>query len=268
MRRAMSLAETVMAIFLLLVGGLACLQLLIQTSRYQKDVKELTRATLFADTVLNRMRAWAQDSTNFNSDWGIYANQSFSDGAFPNLIARVRVGPLKRTLLAPCGRLEAEFLPNQRDLGPCMMPVHVTVAAQSGGSRRAVDLVTAVAEPPRLAGAVKVTRGAGPADPVPGGQRVAFEVQLLDSASAPIEGMTFSWSVVPHFGLAGGAGNALVFEDLRTGRRAHLEHRYFSGDPGNPQPPLLVPGWVVVRATARYNGREFSGDSAPLLLAP
>lgn len=65
----MSLLETSIAIFVLVTAFVIILSLFIRSSEYQVNVGRKVMAVTFGEVVLDDLRAWASDYTNFSGDW-------------------------------------------------------------------------------------------------------------------------------------------------------------------------------------------------------
>ncbi|MEW6284181.1 MAG: hypothetical protein AB1758_36545, partial [Candidatus Eremiobacterota bacterium] len=149
-RRALSLLETTVALFLLLVIVLLVVRLYHTALRYAMESERLVLATRFAEKVQARVKAWAADPDNFRSTWTSWS--SVTDPDYPGMLARVERG--EATLLSPCTSVETMFAPGERRLSRTVVSVRVSVRAGT----RDVRLHTYLAEPRRTPDRIEVTR--------------------------------------------------------------------------------------------------------------
>lgn len=215
-RSALSLVETVLAVFLLAAQILLLAGLLTQFNRSQRDVRQRSHAALLAEQKLDEIRAWARRSSNFASNWGIYQGQvSESDG----FRVEVRVNPAGQPLYSPCLGLEAPYQTRAKLLHHSLVPVRVSV---SWGGRDPLVVNTLVGEPvhPRP---YTLTFTPDPffTQPVAPNGPFGFSVELKDGIGQTIEDVMFSWRVKP---LTGNA--SLVESPDRSQRQVRARHAY------------------------------------------
>lgn len=266
-RTALTLAETVIALFLLSGAALACLSLLSQARRNQHLTLQVLQANRFGRTCLERVRAWGNTGNNF-ANWASYADQTFSDPEFPELKARVQAAPAYLPVISPNSSLEAPMAPNLRALGGSAEMVKITVA-WAGGNPAPITFQTLVAAPLRAVATspplMQLTRLSGSPSPMAVNATAIYKVALLDSAGQPIDGIIYRWSIEGDYSSSPetpGMGSLEVLD--RVGDRAALIHHFYDGDPDIP----TNPGDIVLRCYCRYGGRELVYASDRITLSP
>ncbi|MEW6283188.1 MAG: hypothetical protein AB1758_31555 [Candidatus Eremiobacterota bacterium] len=265
--RAVSLLETTMALFLLLVSVLLVVQLFHRALRYYQGSQREVLATRLAEKVQDEVRLWALDPDNFVSNWAAWRGVTRSDPDYPGMVATVDCSPPGRTVYSPCSSIESMFAPDERTLDRSVMAVRVRVPWAPG---RSVTLLTYCSEPARApAGDIEVVRGANPPDPIPQDGQVTLTARALDDRGRAIEDLTFRWYVSPislnPVPPGPGPGNAIVTnEGSRDGRTCVVQHRY-RYDPVTGAWSHKA-GTIVVRCRAVYRGKELWGESNPILL--
>lgn len=250
----LSLIECILAFFMISCGILVLVQLYDSSFRHSMSIEARHQVTLMTEEVADAVREWGSQSANFASSWAIYDNTEFTDPRFPGVRSRVRVAPAGREIFSPF-----QAMPGSRRIEASIVPVRVESMFENRVSTRVI-LMTYVGEPPRpglLSGtppAVAVNLVAG-TDPVAPDGTLDFEARLTDNTGQTIQGVTFTWTVLPE------TGNALIETITSEGDRAQLVHRY-------PVSAALthVAGTIKVEARARYGGQDFVGESGVIHL--
>jgi Tfp pilus assembly protein PilV len=257
-KRGFSLAETVVALFVLASSVLVVVTLFDSSLREHRRAEKLARAVMLADRITDRIRAFARDPALFATGWGAYNGVTWSETDEPQFTIRTDCIPAGREIMSPCQSIEDMHAPAQRKLSSTLVPVRIRVSWEGGGPSREVTVVTEVAEPRRQAQTLVINRVGGPPDPVPPLGVVEYEAQLRDSGGAEIKDVTFSWEVV------GVTGNATPAPSLSTrdGRRQAVKHHFY-----DPRTQTLIPrpGLCRVTARARYLGDVYE-QTVPLNL--
>jgi hypothetical protein len=265
--RALTLLETVMAVFLLLGGAFTCLTVLRQAAGYGTQSRQLENAQWVAGRTLDAIRRWAYDPDNYFGSWDIYNDDEFSFPEYHD--ARVRtLCPGRQPMGTPSASLELPRGLQARLMQEAYMPVRVSVI---WGRNQTLRLVAHIAQPQqtvRNSNPVELSRGAGPPDPIPPYSEVEWSAALLASDGRPIPGSSFSWQVVP-YDQGGDPGNGWFLEQRGSlGRRGKLQHRFYNVDPILNLPPFYEPGSLTLRAETLYQGRPYSAESGPVVLGP
>ena len=257
-RRGFSLAETVVALFVLSSSVLVVLALFDSSLKEHRRAQKVAIAVMLADRIVDRIRAFARDPVHFATGWATYNGVTFSEPDEPAFSIRTDCVPAGRELLSPCETLEALYPADQRKLRTSVVPVRVRVSWEGGGPACEVSVVTELAEPPRVAQTIVLNRVGGPPDPVPAAAVVVYEAHLMDDAGAEIQDATFNWEVV------GVTGNATLETagSTRDGRRQAVKHHFYEPRTQTMKPR---PGLCKVTARARYLGKSYE-QTVPLVL--
>ena len=215
-RSALSLVETVLAVFLLAAQILLLAGLLGQFNRSQRDVRQRNQAALLAEQKLDEIRAWARLGSNFAGNWSSYHGQVTENEGFR---LEVRVNPAGQPLYSPCLGLESPHASRARLLQRSTVPVRVSV---SWGGRDPLVVHTLIGEPAHP-GPYTLTCTPDPAfaQPVPANGPFGYAVQLKDGIGQPIGDVMFNWRVKP---LTGNA--SLVESPDRSQRQVRARHAY------------------------------------------
>lgn len=237
--------EAVVAIFILAGGAMACFTLLIQAFLYQGRSQQVTEACMVAETTLESVRQWALAPVHFDSDWAIYAHQDFAFADPPETVAHVEVSALQYE-------------------GDVITPAYRTVTVSvSRRNRRVLSLTGQIGSPLRKPVTVRV-EAEGPLE-VDRDDSLKFQAYLVDASSQVVPGVSFRWTPEPY-------NNPPQLPGLGTTRalspqRGALLNVVYGPPPPDPNPGY-TPGWVQMRASCRYRGREMFGDSLPVELKP
>lgn len=269
--RAVTLAETLVAVFLLVAGIMVVVNLLHAALRYQTRSEQRALAALLARRTLNQVRAWAWSrpgsSFNFHGNWAAYNGVTLTDPNFPGLTVRVDANPAGRTLFSPATPLEQTYASLPRQLDRAVVPVRVRVDAPG---MTPLILVSYVGEPPLTIGTLTINRVAGASGTLAQDDTVTLEAQALDPGGAPIPGLVYFWSVEP-CGTNPSLGTLLTDTDYdglpdlpRDGTRIVFTHRYHMAD-GILW--LHKAGQCRVYAITLHQGREYRAETV-LDLAP
>lgn len=247
--RGLSLAETVLALFLLTAGCLMMVQLFHQASRADRRTQQVESAVALGEKTLARVRSWASQPANFDSNWATW-NTTLSDPDFPGLTVTMTSTPAGRPLASPASRLEVPYGSNARQLSRLVIPVRARVS-WGNGPQENLTLITYCAAPAHpMAANAKVELSNLPASPLNANQVAQVNAQLRDGAGQPLTGVTFNWSIVPV------SGNGSLRPDLqdRTGQAMSLQNMCYL--PTGQQ--AIIPGEAGLSVQARYRGRIYS----------
>ncbi|MBN9415010.1 MAG: hypothetical protein J0I12_06195 [Candidatus Eremiobacteraeota bacterium] len=244
--RGLSLAETVLALFLLTAGCLMMVQLFHQATRADRRTQQLQNAITLGEKTLARVRSWASQPNNFDSNWAPW-NTTLTDPDFPGLEVEVTALPSGRALASPASRLELPYGAKGRRLARLVVPVKVRVR---WGSEN-LTLFTYCAAPAHpMAANAQVELSNLPAAPLSANQVAQVNAQLRDGAGQPLTGVTFNWSLIPV------TGNGSLRPDLqdRSGQAMSLQNMCYL--PTGQQ--AILSGEAAVAVQARYRGRIYS----------
>ncbi len=267
-RRGLSLAETIMAIFLFVAGGLVCFELALSACRDGARVEEVTQATIVGENVLDGIRNWAYYPDNYLTNWSIYDDKDLPwEGGYQ---VHTYLAASGRNPVSPCSALEIGY--PQREITDSSRVVRVKISWRMGGPSDTLNMVAVINEPPRNVRTVTpvvVTRLAPIVDPVVVNTTTRFQAALFDTAGREIKGVTWDWRIISNWDTGtGGMGSLEEIPTQALRSQIDLLHHYYRGDPEAPSPPFKLPGSVVMRATCNYDGKDYALDSAPVTLGP
>ncbi len=253
-----SIAETVIASFLLLLGFLVVARLFHSSLQYQVWVDSVNLATTTGEATLNSVRAWAQQPANFQNLESVYNPQTFqSDG----LQVTIRAGA-SLNIYSPCSEFEQTALAtDRRTLSASHKPVEVTVT----WSRDSIKLNTLIGDPPRQLRAVNPLVVSVPSSAVIlKNSTVPITANLYDVGNNIVPDLFFSWAVEPI------SGRGTLQGISRDGRGGQFIHRLVrpDGTPGFSPGVGVSPSQCLVSATGVYRGLEVNQASLPVSLEP
>lgn len=232
-RRALSLAEVVMSVFLLSFVALAVSSMASMAFRAQRRNEHVLSATLAAQTVIAQIRVWAQNPDHYLSNWADYDNKSFAAPNLPDNTVKVRCLPKGRSLDSPCQALEAQWVSapaGVRRMPRPVVPVEVTVA-WSPARGDSVTLVAYIGEPKRdITNAQVQVVGPNPTS-LANGQTASYSVTVNDAQNRPLDNLLFRWSVDARF---------VTVTGQRDGRKCTMI-RDQAPRPSIPRPPSTLP---------------------------
>lgn len=227
MKRGVTLAETIISLFILAAAFTVIAALLHSGLSWQGRIEQRTLAAQLAKKRMAELRAWARTHLEANryhyDDLNPAWEQAFppTDPDYPGLEVVVKV--LDQTLFSPNTTIEApwEGLGVARRMDRSAKRVKVT-ARDPGDPSGAVSLVTLICDPTRQMGEVVLsyTEPAGPLAPASNiispdaGSWVDFSVSANAPDGTPLHDLFFDWYTVP----LGGNGTALPSRDGRTCR--------------------------------------------------
>lgn len=252
--RAFSLAETIIASFILLGAMVVFFALMHTMLRQGVRAQQRAMAALAAESKLEEIREWALDVGNFQSTWGTYNGQTSTDPAFPGLTLQTDVEPA--VLFSPSTQWESNFA-DQRVIRSSVRKVRVRVRwPQDGGIP--VELITLIADPPREPHPTLTVSG-GPGS-LSRNRSYVTSASARDVNGFPIHDLFFSWYTLP--GTAN-PGNGQISSN-RSGTSATFLHRYNVG----AGPAVYIDGSCRAGVTAFYRGRPLEGAGNAVNLVP
>jgi Tfp pilus assembly protein PilV len=260
-RAGLTLAETVIGLFLLTFGILVSIRLFDAGLQHQATVERRALATKLAEKSMAQLRAWVRTSIPPNSVSSSYNFDAASwapavpatDPDYPGFTVAVRTTNL--TLYSPCSEFEQPYtgLGTARDMTRSARSVKIAVTDPTN-SRFSVELVSWVADPSRHLDRVSMTNLSGSipaefepavdlANPAPGSW-VEFEAKGHYADGGEVPDLMFDWYTVP----LGGNGTVVPARDGRTAR-------FINGvQMTNSSPPISTAGAVAFVVHGQYRG--------------
>lgn len=239
-RRALSLAEVIISVFLLSFAALGVLSMARMAFVAQRRNENQLAATLEAQAIIAEVRVWASNPDNFLGNWSRYS-APFPAPHVPEYRAQVRCLAAGLWLDSPCHSLEAQWdgtPEGVRRMPRAVVPVEVSVAWSERESDRVV-LTTYVGEPRRVPARAEVT-GPNP-DSLTAGAEADYSVRVFDVQNREMQNLLFRWSVDARY---------LTTESPRSGRTCKVK-RESTVPPPIPAAPAVLP----VQCFASYAGR-------------
>lgn len=255
-RLGVSLAETMIAMFLLAGVVLVLVSLLHSLLRYGRQVELQTLAALAADRRLEQIRQWARQKSGttyqFENLVTAYGSVVSSDPDFADfrLTTTARWHPLDK----PGTSLEQGQTDKQR-LARSAVWVRVTVSWGNGRNLTASTLIGAPARRPDPVLTITQVNGG---NPLAANAPAVFQAAARDVDGQTLPDLTYCWYVRPE------GGNASIALELRNTSQARLTNRVRWPD-GIFRP---APGPCRVEARAVYRGTELVGTSTPITMSP
>lgn len=228
--RGVTLAETIMAIFVLTLA-IAFAGQLVQTGlRHQARSERRVMAVQLARKKLTLLRAWARTRTSgsyyhFDESPAAWVAQvSSPDSEYPDFAVVARVAP--EVLYSPCSTMEAPYVPlgTARVMSESAKKVKISVADPSDPGWTA-DLISLVCDPTRnlidtdavrLIATSVIPPNLAPAgsnlNSPAAGSTVDMRAEALYPDGRPVPDLFFDWYIVP----LGGTGTLRTARDGRT----------------------------------------------------
>lgn len=266
--QGLSLAEAIVAIFILLAAFVVMVRLFHTGIRYQAMVDNENIAALLAERQMERIRGWSRrahgcpGSTHAFSDWtempGLVA---FEDPEFPGF--EIQAQSTVQVLYSPCSLFEAiQPTTQQRRIEQSLRRVLVRVA----WSRREHLLVSLVGLPTDTSTTrPTVTVSHTGASSLPPDASRALTTGAVNHDGRPVPDLFYQYVVRPTVGDGGGGQGAVG--GPRDGRSAVVRNAIYDVTPessGGPNVMGYGAGNCTVRAVARYRGWELNGESDAL----
>lgn len=248
--RGLSLAETVIALFVLVVACLGCVQMFHVGLRSGALTEKRSVAAFLANKRLTQLQVWAKDPSHFSS-WSGYPNGPDAD--FPDYGLQTTVSDY--TAFSPCSGVQGS---PARQLQRSLKRVQVDVSYPPFTSADHLKVVSLIGEPPHsLAGLTVVVDDSAISNPVPPAPfSQNLSAQVRDGSNTVIRDMMFDWYVDP------GSGNGVV-QSADDGINASFRNEVLLPLGSAPNPPGSS---CSVEAWARYMGRPVRGSSGVINL--
>ncbi len=259
--RGLSLAETVIGLFLLTFGMLVAIRLFDAGLQHQATIERRALATKLAEKSMARVRAWARisippntASSSYNFDQASWAPAvPASDPDYPGFSVAVKTSNL--TLYSPCSEFEAPYTATgeAREMTRSARSVKISVTDPTN-PRFSVDLVSWVTDPARHLDHVTMTPVAGtiPAEFEPAGSLtspapnswIEFKATGHFSDGSEVPDLMFDWYTVP----MGGNGTVIPARDGRTAKFINAVAM------SKTDPPISTAGQVAFVVHGQYRG--------------
>lgn len=251
MKRGVSLAETVIALFVISMAAVILVGTLHVGLRHQSRTERRMMATQMARKKMAELKAWTRQfvggsQTNFDqpaSNW--QTKGSGGDPDYPGLVATCVVAD--HQLFSPCTTLEAPYGGQARTMNSSSKKVKISVE-DPGEPGWQVDLVTIIADPTRdmkLTEAVKLIMTSGVPLVMARDATVTMRAEAYYTDGRVIPDLFFDWYVVP----LGGTGTVIP---ARDGRTATFRNSVTTQPP--PAASVYTGGRSVVAVYGTYRG--------------
>ena len=254
-RRANSLLETIMALFLLAAATLLIVSLFHTALQRSRWSEQQSAAQHIAERTISEIRGWsAQGGFTAAQDLGSWDGRTYQDSTLPEFGISIRAK--MAALASPCESLETFFPSSQRrrmDLSAAKVQVKVSWSGSRPGASQ-VTLVSFVSESPRQLQTVTVTGNTGP---LSAGTPSTFQATAYDSSNRAIQDIAFVWWVEAQTGTG-------QITPSHNGSQAVFVNQARRSD----GTPFQSGGICRIAAMATYDGQEVIGYSGDVQLQP
>ena len=264
-RRALTLAEAILAVFVLMSGVVVLTRLFHTSIRYQTLVDDQLLAAMMAERQLEQIRGWSRQvhgcpgGTQDFADWSGCpgASAPTPDGEFPAFT--VEVQHQAQVIYSPCSLFEDLYpASEQRRISSSVRRVLIRVSWGESSEYRVVSLVALPTGEPgpvtvNVSGATSVNRNDT--------RNATVSARNADNRDLP--DLFYVQLVAPFAGNDGGGFAAL--DPDRDGRSGAMRHCIY--DTGSTPVGYGI-GQCTLRALARYRGRLIGGSSDVFDLLP
>lgn len=234
--------ETVIAIFVLLSAFVVLLSLFLRSTDSLVHAERKVMSVAFGETVLDDIKVWAKDYSNYSGDWSTW--QNFTLPEFPGFVAKAIVSTPQ--VANPCSHLELGKPAASRLLmTDSFRDIDLVI---SFDAVQQMSLHARLAEPDRGVEKIQIEPLAGGTSLAPNTE-ATFKAKLLDADGVVIPDMAFRWSVEPL------VGNGMARPQQPDTSIGIVKNAYIGFD-GLTR---IVPGACKVKAVVRYRGREYAG---------
>ena len=249
-RRGLSLAETVIALFVLVVACLGCVQMFHVGLRSGSVTEKRSVAAFLANKRLTQLQVWAKDATHF-STWSGYPNGADAD--FPDYGLQTTVSDY--TAFSPCSGVQGT---TARQLLKSLKRVQIDVSYPPFTTADHLRVVSLIGEPPHsLTGLTVLVDDSALSNPVPPPPTAqTLSAQVRDGSNTVIQDMMFDWYVDP----ATGNGHLSPDDDGKSARFSNEVLLPLGSSPNTPGSTCSVEAW------ARYMGRPVGANSGVIHL--
>lgn len=273
-RWGLTLAEAIIAIFVLLAGFSIMTRLFHTGIRYQTLVDNQGIAVMLAERQMERIRGWSRQvhqspgSSLPFSNWTGYPGQiAFVDPDYPGYEIQAEATP--HTVFSPCSLFEGiQPASNRRSLDDSVRRVLVSV--RWGTLRHLlVSLVALPTDQSADSTSVSVDVNLSGSTTLGPGELRSLQTTATDADGRSIPDLFFNYSVQPTLGPSGGGNGALG--GPRHGREAVVRNAIYDVTPESSGGPLVTgygAGECRVRAVGRYRGWPITGASDAIQMQP
>lgn len=254
----LSLAETVVASFLLLAGFLVVGRLFYTSLRYQVWIDSVTLATVAGENTLERVRTWASVPANFANLEAVYSPLTIQQ---EDVTIEILAGPAV-PMASPSDEFENAFPATERRL---LRRSYKRVDLKVQTRRDSVTLSALLGDPPHtLRTTNPVVIQATGANPMARDGVMAFRASVYDDTDSEIPDVFLNWTSEPV------TGKGTMQNIARDGQSAEMVHKMMlpNGTFGYSPPVAGVPAVCQVGVSATYRGQQVTALSAPLSLSP
>lgn len=261
-RTALSLVETVIAIFMLAAQILLVSGMVAQFNRGQRSHRLRHRATALGQQKMDEIRAWARNPANYLSNWAAYKNQS-AGPIEDTFTVETDCNPTGQPLYSPCLGLEAQYDVRAKRMTRSVVPVKVSVIWDPSSPSGRIDLCSLVGEPPRTGATMSIAPDTAFTEPIVANGEFGFKATVVDGNNRPIEDIQFQWRVKPVAPLPTDTpGNASLLpsptRSMESARARHVFRRYGV--------EVQVSGKVELECRALYHGMPLKASGGPVRL--
>jgi len=247
-QRGLSLAETVVALFVLVVGCLGSIQMFHVGMRASSMSEKRSVAAFLANKRLTQIQVWARDPNHF-ATWSGHPNGP--DGDFPDY--PITVTHHDHIAATPCSQVQSA---SPRQLLRSLQRVQIDVAYPPFRPEDHLRVVSLVGEPPHdLTDVTVLVDDSAIPSPMAAGSTANVQAQLRDGGTV-IQDALFDWQVAPD------TGNGTISAD-DSGRSARFTNEVLLPDGTTT---TMSGQRCSVEAWARYMGRQFSASSGDIHL--
>lgn len=250
--RGFSLAESVFALFLLVLGFFVLVALFHLSLRYTALTEKQVLAATLAQNKLQEIRAWARTPSNFANNWSTYDNVTTTD---PESNFRITTRSAVEPLFSACSQTESVQPPgDQKRLASSARKLEIKVQWDPPSPANQLTVTTLVGEPLRQINTVNVRIDVPGPDPLPQNQSVILSAHAMDAGNSEIPDVQFRFYPEPSLPIAATG----TIENDRNGRVAVFTHKVRRQD---ATWDFGQAGQCRVRARAVYGGTERWGFS-------
>lgn len=254
--RGVSLAEAIVALFLLTAGVLVAVTAFQRSLVYQRDSTRLRQAGQLAQNYLVQLARYRDHfpGTNWPAYWSGYAPDRFREEPFA-----VEVRCTVPEVFSPCLTLEQPFGSRARRLEDSAVAVEISL--DWGGAQRQFHYHSLLAPPTPLLDSVRITQIGGGGS-LGANDHASFQAEARTADGYPIPGACFRWSLDSDGSTHQPGMGTLHPEADRAGREMWVFHRIYRPD----ELVAYAPGRVRLTAVCRLNGLERQASAALELL--
>lgn len=246
-----SLAEAVVALFLLTAGVLVVGQAFVQCLRYQRESLQYRQAALEAENIFAALRRYRDGFPASGQSWANYwSSYAHEVVALPGFEALVEVRAA--AIYSPSTSLEEHFGSRARRLPESAMDARLTL----GFGRRRVSFESRLGPPPLQVDQLSLQRL--DSGPLARDGFAHFRARALDSGGREIEGICYRWRVECDASTHQPGMATLHSPGARDDREMQVYHRLYRPD----MAITYAPGRMRVVVSCRNGGAEISASQS------